>query len=993
MMDLDTHSGSNTVAVVESVGTGKDAKKKEERDPYDTTSLVPEYRTPHFGIGYETDPVKKSMINLQYSLIQWYLPFNLFFIGDFLRKQAFMEKRRLNREKLESGFTNGVDDGQGAKMLLYGYVDDLLVKDSKFNQNSLTKDLTEDFSQSEFLSKLNHPQMSSVPLLSQIAREKAIWPKHTTQKRKTIMTICSRLKRNDGLLVRARLNSEDIDDQLVSQLAKSMKHNIYLQHLMLHDNAITDIGVNELTQGARWHPSLHTLWLGANQISDLGARYVSDLCRRNHNIKIVNISNRWPKGGNKDDVRTALHPHITSIGAECFAKSLRKCCGLTSLCLADQRVRDVGASAIYEALKVCNIRNLSLKGNEITDASCSMLRICLEGNPRLEKLDISKNAIGDKGTAEIALGLCKNTILQALNLANNVIDIEGMNRLCECTVKNHTLSTLLTVYNKCPDDRAERVVAMRSLSLHNLPYNDDRYGNKSLSADQENNLKKKLNDDFWNDVGIDVDINNLADTLASTTLDQHPMNETLELGRSLSRGYSQSFKRMSSPWGGGDKESDNLSTTSSKNSRKGDRASTPKSPGVTVSGKRPLSRAATFTPDPSEQEYGINYMGSDFKLLSPSKTSRGGSRGGSRGLSGTDDLNNSSNTNPLPALWEDGLFSPSPGVSFMVPGQSFMVPGQSFMAPGQSFTSDLLGSESRRGNRTPKTPKLSRDLGKTLGVPHIASMGVMPVRSATTKYRDSAQNLIYLRVSTPDDPPEQRPYSLINIELDRRAERLRVEASRQTDEYKLDKINKIRYGPKFVKGRGAETRPPDQFWKVWRLIMQQRYPKGIDHAKGCTSTRVGYGDENEEEKQNIEIFDKVSEELEKIKEKNELKKSRSRSPGGRRAGLVNIESAKPLPSLKAKVTPGQALVMKRKLNDQKKKREKEKAERRNAYDIANINSDPTGGRAMIRDMLGFRNNESFTKVVDTSKGGLTQKISKDIPIVKPVKNIWAKEGV
>jgi Ran GTPase-activating protein (RanGAP) involved in mRNA processing and transport len=966
-MEWGDHDTVGKSEIVESSETGKDVKKKEERDPYDKSSLVPEYRTPHFGIGYEVDPVKKST---------------------FLRKQAFIEKRRLNREKLEGGFTNGKDDGQGAKMLLYGYVDDLLVKDVKFHQNSLTKDLTVDFSQSEFLTKINHPQMSSVPLLSQIAREKAIWPKHTTQKRKTIITICSRLKRNDGLMVRARLNSEDIDDQLATQLAKSMRHNIYLQHLMLHDNAITDVGVNELTQGARWHPSLHTLWLGANQISDLGARYISDLCRRNHNIKIVNISNRWPKGGDKDDVRTALHPHITYIGAECFAKSLRKCCGLTSLCLADQRVRDVGASALYEALKVSNIRNLSLKGNEITDASCAMLRVCLEGNPKLEKLDISKNNIGDKGAAEIAIGLCKNTILQALNLAHNMIDIEGMNRLCECTVSNHTLSTLLTVYNKCPDDRAERVIAMRSLALHNVSYNDDRH-DKVLSAEQENLLKKKLNDEFWDDAGSDVDMSNVADTLASTTLDQHRMNEPLELGGSLSRGYSRSFKRMSSPWGSGivgeKSELDNSSTTSSQTSRKNERTNTPKSPGVAVSGKRPLSRAATFTPEPSEQEYGVNYMGSDFKLLSPSKTSRGDSKGGSRGLTGTDDGSNTAGTNPLPALWEDGLFSPSLG-------ESFMVPGQSFMAPGQSFSSDLGTSGSRRGNRTPKTPKLSSEIGKTLGIPHIASMGVMPVRSATTKYRDSAQNLIYLRVSTPDDPPEQRPYSLINIELDRQAERLRVEASRQTEEYKLDKINKIRYGPKFVQGRGAETRPPDQFWKVWRLIMQQRYPKGIDYAKGCTSTKVGFGGDTEEEKQNIEIFDKMNEELEKIKEKNKNKKSPS--PTGRRGGLVAIESMKVVPSLKAKVTPGQALVMKRKLNDQRKKREQEKLEKRKAYDIAVVNSDPTGGRAMIRDMMGFRSNESFTKVVTSpSNGGLTKKISKDIPIVKPIKNIWAKDGV
>ena len=78
-MEWGGHDTAGESEIVESSETGKDVKKKEERDPYDTSSLVPEYRTPHFGIGYEVDPVKKST---------------------FLRKQAFMEKRRLNREKL-----------------------------------------------------------------------------------------------------------------------------------------------------------------------------------------------------------------------------------------------------------------------------------------------------------------------------------------------------------------------------------------------------------------------------------------------------------------------------------------------------------------------------------------------------------------------------------------------------------------------------------------------------------------------------------------------------------------------------------------------------------------------------------------------------------------------------------------------------------------------------------------------------------------------------
>jgi hypothetical protein len=49
----------------------------------------------------------------------------------------------------------------------------------------------------------------------------------------------ARLKRNDGGLVRLRLNSEGIDDELLVLLTRVLPENIYLQHIMLHDNAIT----------------------------------------------------------------------------------------------------------------------------------------------------------------------------------------------------------------------------------------------------------------------------------------------------------------------------------------------------------------------------------------------------------------------------------------------------------------------------------------------------------------------------------------------------------------------------------------------------------------------------------------------------------------------------------------------------------------------------------------------------------------------------------
>ena len=70
-------------------------------------------------------------------------------------------------------------------------------------------------------------------------------------------------------------------------------------------------------------------------------------------------------------------------------------------------------------------------------------------------------------------------------------------------------------------------------------------------------------------------------------------------------------------------------------------------------------------------------------------------------------------------------------------------------------------------------------------------MGVMPVRSATTRHRDSGQHLLYLRISTPNDPPDAKPYSLLQVARDREAERKRVKLLRQDPEYKIKKKEKM----------------------------------------------------------------------------------------------------------------------------------------------------------------------------------------------------------
>lgn len=124
---------------------------------------------------------------------------------------------------------------------------------------------------------------------------KSVWPTHTSERRYRIMDIQNRLKREDGGLVRLRLSSEHIDDELLRLVCDGLIRNTTLEHIMLLNNMITDAGVKLLCKAARRHPSLHTIWLGGNMISDQGVYYLCELIRKNTAVKDLNVSNRWPE--------------------------------------------------------------------------------------------------------------------------------------------------------------------------------------------------------------------------------------------------------------------------------------------------------------------------------------------------------------------------------------------------------------------------------------------------------------------------------------------------------------------------------------------------------------------------------------------------------------------------------------------------------------------------------------------------------------------------
>jgi hypothetical protein len=85
----------------------------------------------------------------------------------------------------------------------------------------------------------------------------------------------------------------------------------------------------------------------------------------------------------------------------------------------------------------------------------------------------------------------------------------------------------------------------------------------------------------------------------------------------------------------------------------------------------------------------------------------------------------------------------------------------------------------------PGRPVRSRDVGKTTSIPNLKNMGVRPIRTSISAQKDSAQHLLYLRIATPFDPPDERPYSILKVGQDYIEEGKRVRESRKHAQYKF----------------------------------------------------------------------------------------------------------------------------------------------------------------------------------------------------------------
>jgi hypothetical protein len=167
--------------------------------------------------------------------------------------------------------------------------------------------------------------------------------------------------------------------------------------------------------------------------------------------------------------------------------------GLKNLCLAQQRVADIGANALFSVVPFSNLRTLNLKDNNLTDNCCETLNTLLEskGVCHLEVLVLSKNHITDIGLTKFLPGLEINQTLHALDLSHNYIDISGMKALKDCLLDNRGLQGVSLNGNISEDDHGceaflrQRILMQVTADIsQNKDFFDQykAYGIKNLSS-------------------------------------------------------------------------------------------------------------------------------------------------------------------------------------------------------------------------------------------------------------------------------------------------------------------------------------------------------------------------------------------------------------------------------------------------------------------------------------------------------------------------------
>jgi hypothetical protein len=154
----------------------------------------------------------------------------------FPESYSLVPKPKPRKRHVSEAVPDGKDHGKGAHRMLTSFVDEMMERTRETDTKQVvpvdSKRLpySAQGAKSDFVEESRKLTDKSVPLVSQeLTKADKYRPRQDTDHLQRIRDMAARLERNDGSLVRLRLNSESCDDRTATALAHALPTNKYLQ--------------------------------------------------------------------------------------------------------------------------------------------------------------------------------------------------------------------------------------------------------------------------------------------------------------------------------------------------------------------------------------------------------------------------------------------------------------------------------------------------------------------------------------------------------------------------------------------------------------------------------------------------------------------------------------------------------------------------------------------------------------------------------------------
>ncbi|KAL5506170.1 hypothetical protein EMCRGX_G007757 [Ephydatia muelleri] len=240
-----------------------------------------------------------------------------------------------------------------------------------------------------------------------------------------------------------------------SRESMMLKKNNTLKKLNLEKCELQPEGLEEVMEGVEVNTKLETLSLSENIIDNKRASYLGMMLKGNTTLKELDLSGceLQPEGLEEVikgfDVNTKLETLdlseniIENKSASCLGMMLKENNTLKELNLQHCGLQPEGFEEVLKGVEVnTKFETLNLSVNIIDNKRALCLGMMLKGNTALKKLNLRKCGLQPEGLEEVIKVVQGNTKLETLNLSENIIDNKRASYLAHALKHNTTLSEL-----------------------------------------------------------------------------------------------------------------------------------------------------------------------------------------------------------------------------------------------------------------------------------------------------------------------------------------------------------------------------------------------------------------------------------------------------------------------------------------------------------------------------------------------------------------------